>query len=71
MRAAMKERSSEKMTGLADNEGGIETLSLPRAKPVEGNREVVHAHLRHRETFPEIHSPTFTGVRTHCPLCSL
>src|SRR6476619_2025308 len=53
------------------SEGRIETLSLPRAKPVEGNREVVYAHLRHRETSPELHSPTFTRVRTHCPLCSL
>src|SRR6478672_11490261 len=26
-------------------EGGIETLSLPRGKPVEGNREVVYVHL--------------------------
>src|SRR5262249_7940950 len=42
------------------SEGGIETLSLPRAKPVEGNREVVYAHLRHREATPELHSPTFT-----------
>ena len=53
------------------SEGGIETLSLPRAKPVEGNREVVYAHLRHRETSPELHSRTLTRVRAHCPLCSL
>src|SRR5215831_16844381 len=40
------------------SEGSMETLSLPRAKPVEGNREVVYAHLRHREASPELHSPS-------------
>src|SRR6476660_8143936 len=50
------------------SEGDIETLSLPRAEPVEGNREVVDTHLRHREPCSELHSPTFTRVRTHCPL---
>src|SRR5262245_11703976 len=34
------------------SEGGIETLSLPRAKPVKGNREVVYAHLRHSRDLP-------------------
>src|SRR5262249_44709864 len=47
------------------SEGGIETLSLPRAKPVEGNREVVHAHLRHREASPELgHTP---GAKADMP----
>src|SRR5262245_52580596 len=32
------------------SEGRLETLSLSRAEPVEGNREVVDTHLRHRET---------------------
>src|SRR5262249_38133428 len=47
------------------SEGGIETLSLPRAKPVQGNREVVHAHLRHREASPELgHTP---GAKADMP----
>src|SRR5262249_15366629 len=41
------------------SEGRLETLSLSRAEPVEGNREVVDAHLRHRETCSEPQSATF------------
>src|SRR5262245_27798616 len=44
------------------SEGGIETLSLSRAEPVQGDREVVYAHLPHRETC-SVHSPTFACLR--------
>src|SRR6516162_5533256 len=48
------------------SEGRLETLSFPRAEPVEGNREVVDAHLRHRETSPELHSPAFAPREARC-----
>src|SRR5262249_57490484 len=40
------------------SEGGIETLSLSRAEPVQGDPEVVYPHLRPPHT-SSVHSPPF------------
>src|SRR5262245_65784877 len=54
------------------SEGGIETLSLPRAKPIKGIREVVYAHLRHSRDLPRTPLPylyrltTSSRIRRRC-----